>query len=755
MIPSELLAALPRLAVRALAESALVGAFLAGIVWLVVEKFLPMRAAARHTVWSLALLAIAILPVASIVSSLAHVRYITAATTTSDAVPVHPHRGNVGSTSISTAATSAATTLSAPAPRLPTITIPESIAIGALVIWATGAAIGFAMLIASVLRVQGLKRRSSPLEGSLAGELPWLTDVRAREIYLRLSYEIETPVAIGFGRPVILIPTELATHEGLGAIESLVMHEHAHLRRYDDYTNFAQRVVERLFWFNPVVWLVGKRIALEREIASDDCVVAQTGHPQEYAESLWRLAKEMRMPEHAIVAPGALLTRKQITVRIEQLLDARRDLRPRLSAPALATLGLGSALAILTMSVSAPAIELTSPADPPTLAHAKLQAHPSATTIPAPNFIVGDTRKSIALQELPTTPLVVAEPRSAPTPLTPGQRQALQHIQDVAREHRGADTRILERKIVILRGQHPDKIELEQSIRKLQQKALVDTSVASAALAAAAEAMAATPTIPPLGVAPVPEPAPSASLAPRSRTIVIRPSIPELRVELPDGNGPLRQLRLHKSAPLGGPIPAEVVIRCLGCDFHGRDLSGINLAGKSLTGINLRGADLSGANLNGSTLTGVDLRGAALQGADLRNARLFGTSLIDVNLEGAQLGGVKLSGSEIGRVHLSEGQYTRDLLHDCSGCDLRNANLRNADLHGIRLSGADFRGADLGHADLRDAHLSGADLRSVNLAGADLRGAQLIGCDMNGTNLKGANVTGASFTGSDMSRATF
>jgi hypothetical protein len=189
---------------------------------------------------------------------------------------------------------------------------------------------------------------------------------------VRLSYEIETPVAIGFRRPVILIPTELATADGLAAIEPLVLHEHAHLRRYDDWTNLVQRVIERLFWFNPIVWLVGRRIALEREIASDDAVVERTGAPKEYATSLWRLAREMRMPEHAVVAPGALLTRKQISVRIEQLLDANRA---RLHRSPAAALGVATAgvFAVAFVATSSPAVEL--PASPPAPALAPLNAH--------------------------------------------------------------------------------------------------------------------------------------------------------------------------------------------------------------------------------------------------------------------------------------------------------------------------------------------------------------------------------------------
>ena len=661
MITHDLLAALPALAVRALVESALVGALLAGAVWLVVGKLVPMRAAARHTLWSLALVAIAILPLASIGTSLTHINRIAAANIASSTHDSSQRvAGNVAMDADVLPTMSRAATLPTRTFRPPSLTIPESIALAALAIWALGAAAGFVVLGASIWRVQGLKRRSSPLEGSLAGELPWLTEAHAREIYLRLSYEIETPVAIGFGRPVILIPTELATNEGLGAIEDLVMHEHAHLRRYDDYTNMMQRVVERLFWFNPIVWMVGKRIALEREIASDDCVVAQTGHAEAYAESLWRLAKEMRMPEHAIVAPGAMLTRKQITVRIEQLLDAKRDLLPKLSPIALITLGAGSALAVLTMTVSAPAIELPAP----TVA-ANLPAPVRAKRAPVakPNFVIGAARKTIALQELPAVP-------------------------------------------------------------QLAPSALV---------------------VPP---APISSPA-------HPLTIHIHPVIPDINIEIPDIEMAPRSSGSRASHSASGPIPGEVVASCTGCTFRGRNLSGIDLSNKQLNGIDLRDANLRGANLNGATLTGVELRGANLDNADLRNARLNGTSLVDISMNNTQLGGIALTGVTIGHLHPMAGQISRDLLRDCSGCDLRDAILRGADLHGLHLSGIDMRGADLTGADLHDVQLDGVDLRGAKLTGANLHNAQLIGCDLRDARMRGANVTGATFTGSNLSESLF
>ncbi|HWT06916.1 MAG TPA: M56 family metallopeptidase, partial [Xanthomonadales bacterium] len=331
-------------ALRAILASVLLGGVLAALV-LVATRTLSLTAATRHALWTTALVATALMPLAGIGMSIARAT-IGATPATSPATQT-----------VSDAATSARTedphfttfvvleklsTAPAAPPASPSFAerlrladrlafaawtprMSRELALVVVAVWALGALIGLIGLAASVIRVRGLKRRSSPLDGTLADELPWLTEAgRGREIYLRLSYETETPVAIGFRRPVILIPTELANAEGLAAIESLILHEHAHLRRNDDWTNLLQRAIERVFWFNPVVWFVGRRIALEREIASDDAVVEKTGEAHAYATSLWKLVREMRMPEHAVVAPGALLTRKQITVRIEQLLDKKR-----------------------------------------------------------------------------------------------------------------------------------------------------------------------------------------------------------------------------------------------------------------------------------------------------------------------------------------------------------------------------------------------------------------------------------------------
>ncbi|CUI02647.1 pentapeptide repeat family protein [Janthinobacterium sp. CG23_2] len=135
--------------------------------------------------------------------------------------------------------------------------------------------------------------------------------------------------------------------------------------------------------------------------------------------------------------------------------------------------------------------------------------------------------------------------------------------------------------------------------------------------------------------------------------------------------------------------------------------------------------------------------GADLRDADLRDANLSGADLRHANLSGAYLSCADLRHANLRDANLS-------------GADLRHANLSGANLSGANLSGANLSGANLSgaylrHADLRDADLSGANLSDANLSGAYLRHADLRDADLSGANLSGANLSGANLRGANLS----
>ena len=69
-------------------------------------------------------------------------------------------------------------------------------------------------------------------------------------------------------------------------LQAILVHELAHIRRYDYLVNFLQMVVEALLFFNPAVWWISRQIRIEREACCDAAGVLWTGHRHKYAEVL-------------------------------------------------------------------------------------------------------------------------------------------------------------------------------------------------------------------------------------------------------------------------------------------------------------------------------------------------------------------------------------------------------------------------------------------------------------------------------------
>jgi hypothetical protein len=128
----------------------------------------------------------------------------------------------------------------------------------------------------------------------------------------------------------------------------------------------------------------------------------------------------------------------------------------------------------------------------------------------------------------------------------------------------------------------------------------------------------------------------------------------------------------------------------------------------------------------GGLLEGADLRDANLKSADLRDAHLEGVKLFQANLEGANLERAKLTGAVLFQANL-EGAKLRFV-------KLEGAVLFQANLEGVNLIFANLKGADL-----RDAHLEGVNLRGAYLKGANLRGAYLKGANLFEAHLESAN----------------
>src|SRR5205085_6589248 len=102
---------------------------------------------------------------------------------------------------------------------------------------------------------------------------------------------VEVPTAIGFMKPVILLPASTLTGLAPAQIEAILAHELAHIRRHDYFVNLLQSVIETLLFYHPAVWWVSRRVREERELCCDDLAVRASGDAIAYARALSELER--------------------------------------------------------------------------------------------------------------------------------------------------------------------------------------------------------------------------------------------------------------------------------------------------------------------------------------------------------------------------------------------------------------------------------------------------------------------------------
>ena len=240
--------------------------------------------------------------------------------------------------------------------------------------WILGVAIFHLRSLASWMAARRLRRTGVCLAPDVWRERLDRLGARlrlSRPVTLLESCLAEVPVVIGYVCPAILMPVGLFAGLPAGQIEAILLHELAHIRRYDYLINLLQASVEGFLFYHPAVWWISGLIRAERENCCDDLVVATNGDAREYAAALAALEQNRWSARDA--APAA--TGGNLMQRIRRLLDRpeapRRALTPIFSACILAI----TAAVVLTAWPSKAGAKAPAPAAP---------AAPATQAAPAP-----------------------------------------------------------------------------------------------------------------------------------------------------------------------------------------------------------------------------------------------------------------------------------------------------------------------------------------------------------------------------------
>jgi beta-lactamase regulating signal transducer with metallopeptidase domain len=136
-----------------------------------------------------------------------------------------------------------------------------------------------------------------------------------RKVQLWFSKTINAPVTFGFFKPVIVLPVALVNQLSLQQAETLILHELTHIKANDYLLNWALIIAENIFFFNPFIISICKKIRLEREKYCDSNVIAFQYSPVLYAETLLKAQHiQQFIPQYQL---GAVTGKKQLLQRIQ------------------------------------------------------------------------------------------------------------------------------------------------------------------------------------------------------------------------------------------------------------------------------------------------------------------------------------------------------------------------------------------------------------------------------------------------------
>jgi beta-lactamase regulating signal transducer with metallopeptidase domain len=249
------------------------------------------------------------------------------------------------------------------------VTLSSSWAVYLVMAWAAISGFCLLRLCAGLWQIRRLRQSCEDVElTSLPFELrSILMDFNSvRRVKLCVSDQVNAPAAVGFFRPAIVVPAWALTELSIDELRVTLLHELAHLRRFDDWTNLVQKTVKAMFFFHPAVWWIEGRLALEREMACDDMVLEQTANPRAYAASLISFAEKIHRGRELALVHAVVGRVKQISLRVTRILDGKRSGATRVWKPVAGLVTVLSGAALLAapytpqlvafQDVSAPAI---------------------------------------------------------------------------------------------------------------------------------------------------------------------------------------------------------------------------------------------------------------------------------------------------------------------------------------------------------------------------------------------------------------
>lgn len=196
-----------------------------------------------------------------------------------------------------------------------------------LALYLLGVAVCLIRILISNWRVAVIVRRSFEVRDhawlALVREVAQSMGVR-QPIPLVQSAETQVPMTWGSRWPVILLPED--AHDWPSERRrAVLLHELAHVVRFDCLVQWLTTIICALYWIHPAVWYAASRLRRERERACDDHVLNAGMSARAYAAELFDVARAHDGTRFAAAAALAMADRSELEGRLLALMDGVRS----------------------------------------------------------------------------------------------------------------------------------------------------------------------------------------------------------------------------------------------------------------------------------------------------------------------------------------------------------------------------------------------------------------------------------------------
>ena len=307
----------------------LIGAAVRGAILLllaaVVVRLWPRASAAqRHVVWAVVCCSLLLLPVLPLVVPTWQV-----------SVPVLPaivaplvdrvQETDPHTVSLAAGAVSRHITVDVDKPASPLLSEAAWLMLFLGVCWGSGTVVSLAVLADSQRRVRRLVSEALPLTD--AHMLDVLTRARStgrvtRRVPVKLHVST-VPMMCGILWPTIVLPATSRTWTD-DRLYNILLHELAHIQRYDCLTQTVAFLACAVYWYNPLVWMAVGKLQTEQEQACDDVVLNAGSRPREYATDLLELTQAFQSTRALSLAALPFARPSELQTRMQSIVDRCR-----------------------------------------------------------------------------------------------------------------------------------------------------------------------------------------------------------------------------------------------------------------------------------------------------------------------------------------------------------------------------------------------------------------------------------------------